>query len=224
MPENHNFEHLPLLMRRQGPARLSGGSKSSPQTVANRQSAANHSAALQTAATGVVRNYKEHREEREALGRPVLPSGIPLLLQIDPSLDLDKLRHFFNFEIVSEEDEGFVIVASEDIDLTVFEEAVRGFAVEVHGTATVASVHRLVDEPDDQNSRLRRILSEELFQLWPRIQDDQTYIVDVGIACAGSVEIPKEPTKGKRDTTRPGRKSRRSGLSRAPLLMKPGIG
>jgi hypothetical protein len=200
MPENHNFEHLPLLMRRQGPARLSGGSKSSPQTVANRQSAANHSAALQTAATDVVRNYKEHREEREALGRPVLPSGIPLLLQIDPSLDLDKLRHFFNFEIVSEEDEGFVIVASEDIDLTIFEEAVRGFAVEVHGTATVASVHRLGDEPDDQNSRLRRILSEELFQLCPPIRDDQTYIVDVGIACAGSVEIPKEPTKGKRDT------------------------
>jgi hypothetical protein len=44
-----------------------------------------------------------------ALGRPVLPSGIPLLFQIDPSLDLDKLRHFFSFEIVSEEDEGFVI-------------------------------------------------------------------------------------------------------------------
>jgi hypothetical protein len=90
MPENHNFEHLPLLMRRQGKARLSGGSKPSPQTVANRQSAANHSATLQAEATDAVRSYKEHREEREALGRPVLP----LLLQIDPSLDLDKLRLF----------------------------------------------------------------------------------------------------------------------------------
>lgn len=200
MAENHNFEHLPLLMRRKGPARLSGGSKPSPQTVANRQSAANHSVALQAASTGAVRRYKQHLEEREALGRPILPSGIPLLLQVDPGLDLDKLRHFFNFEIVSEEEEGFVIVASEDIDLTVFEEAVRGFAVEVHGTATVAQVHRLGDQADDQNSRLRRVLSEELFQLWPEIKDDQTYIVDVGVACAGSTEIPKEPSRGKRDT------------------------
>lgn len=98
---------------------------------------------------------------------------------------------------MSEEDEGFVIVASEDIDLTVFEEAVRGFAVEVNGTATVASVHRLGDQPDDQNSRLRRMLSEELFQLWPQIQNDQTYIVDVGIACApGANETPTRPGRG----------------------------
>jgi hypothetical protein len=200
MPETHNFEHLPLLMRRKGPARLSGGSKPTPQTVANKQSAARHSAALAASAGEATRNYKQLREEREAQGRAVLPSGIPLLLQIDPSLDLDKLRHFFKFEIVSEEEEGFVIVASEDLDLAVFEEAVRGFAVEVHGTATIAQVHQLGDQADDQHSRLRRILSEELYEGWPQINDAQTYIVDVGIACAGIVEIPKEPNRGKRDT------------------------
>ncbi len=200
MPETHNFEHLPLLLRQQGPARPGRGPTPTPQTIANRQSAARHSAALASATGSAVEGYKQLRDDRQAQGRPVLPSGIPLLLQVDPGLDLDKLRHFFKFEIVSEEEEGFVIVASEDLDLRVFEEAVRGFAVEVHGTATVAQVHQLGDQPDDQNSRLRRILSEELYAAWPQIRDDQTYIVDVGIACAGSIEIPKEPARGKRDT------------------------
>ena len=32
MPGEHNFEHLPLVLRDQGRAKLSGGGKSSPQT------------------------------------------------------------------------------------------------------------------------------------------------------------------------------------------------
>jgi hypothetical protein len=199
MPESHNFEHLPLLMRHRGPALLTGGGNPTPQTIANRQSSARHSAALLSASGDAIRDYTQYRGEREAQGRPVLPSGVPLLLQVDPGLDLDALRHHFEFEIISEEEEGYVIVASEDLDLTLFREAVAGFAVQVHGTATIAQVHRLGDDPN-QESRLRRILSETLFEAWPRIRDDQEHIVDVGIACAGTVEIPKEPVRGKRDT------------------------
>jgi hypothetical protein len=33
-----------------------------------------------------------------------------------------------------------------------------------------------------------------------RIRDQQDHIVDIGIACAGTVEIPKKPERGKRDT------------------------
>ena len=199
MPETHNFEHLPLLMRQRGPARLTGRGNPTPQTVANRQSTARHSAALQTASGDAIREYKQFRDEREAEGRPVLPSGIPLLLQVDPGLDLDALRHYFEFEIISEEEEGYVIVASEDLDLTVLAAAVAGFAVQLRGTATIAQVHRLGDAPG-QYSRLQRILSDALFEAWPRIRDDQEHVVDVGIACAGTVEIPNEPVRGNRDT------------------------
>lgn len=199
MPESHNFEHLPLLMRHRGPALLTGGGKPAPQTVANREASARHSAALQVESDDTVGNYKQHIKERELQGRPVLPSGVPLLLQVDPGLDLDALRHYFQFEIISEEEEGYVIVASEDLDLALFREAVAGFAVQVHGTATIAQVHRLGDDPN-QDSRLRRVLSGALFDAWPRIRDEEEYIVDVGIACAGTVEIPKEPVRGKRDT------------------------
>src|SRR5262249_36063759 len=40
----------------------------------------------------------------------------------------------------------------------------------------------------------RRILSDSLFQAWPTIVETQEYIVDVGIACAGTAEIPNPPT------------------------------
>ena len=51
MPGAHNFEHLPLLLRYQGKARLRGGGDPSPQTLANKGARRQeHSVALDTAA------------------------------------------------------------------------------------------------------------------------------------------------------------------------------
>jgi hypothetical protein len=222
MPETHNFEHLPLLMREQGRALLSGGGDPTPQTIANRQARAQHTAALTASSGSASHSYKEHLEQRETQERPVLPSGIPLLLQVDPSLELDILRRLFQFEIISEEEEGYVVVASEDLDLTLFNAAVSGFAVQVRGTATVAQVHKLDDDPN-HGSRLKRILSDSLFEIWPSIKDNDHYIVDLGIACAGTVEIPNEPTRGKKETDAAWAKKGNNGLSLALLLMTFGI-
>jgi len=199
MPGQHNFEHLPLLLRYQGRARLRGGGTQSPQTRANRNARQAHSDSLRGASQSLTANWQERKAQRQDQDLPVIPQGIPILLQVDPSLDLDVLRDKYAFEIVAEQEEGYVIVASEDIDLTSFLQMVNAFAVQIHGSATVASVHRLFDDPD-QTDRLRRILSDHLLAEWPRINDEQLYVVDIGIACAGIQEIPSYPTKGKRDT------------------------
>src|ERR1019366_7067987 len=199
MPGQHNFEHLPLLLRYQGRARLTGGGKQSPQTRANRNARQAHSDSLRNASQGLSANWQERKAQRRSRSLAVLPEGIPILLQVDPNLDLDVLRDKFAFEIVAEQEEGYVIVASEDIELAPFLEMINGFAVQVHGSATVASVHRLFDDPD-QTDRLRRILSNHLFALWPRINEAEVYFVDIGIACAGTQEIPARPKRGKRDT------------------------
>lgn len=199
MAGQHNFEHLPLLLRYQGRARLKGFGTPSPQTVANRNARQVHSNSLTTSAQSLKTNWETRKAESLQQGVPVIPQGIPILLQVDPSLELDVLREKFAFEIVAEQEEGYVIVAAEDIQLTPFLEMVNGFAVTVHGSAKIAEVHRLFDDPT-QADRLRRILSERLLSEWPNVNDAQLYVVDIGIACTGTQEIPKRPKKGKRDT------------------------
>ena len=135
MPGEHNFEHLPLLLRYRGRARLKGGGKTSPQTRANRNARQAHSASLTASAQTLSTNWQDRRAQRQQQAAPVIPQGIPILLKVDPNLDLDVLREKFAFEIVAEQEEGYVIVASEDIELTPFLEMVNGFAVQVHGSA-----------------------------------------------------------------------------------------
>ena len=107
---------------------------------------------------------------------------MPLLLEVDPGLELDELRHFFQFEIVSEHEDGFVIVASEDVDLNLFLQKINDFAGAVRGSAGVAKIHELHEDPD-RRLRLERILSERLLAEWPQLRDDETYICDAGIVC-----------------------------------------
>lgn len=201
MPVAHGFEHLPLIRTFKGPAKLNGGGKTAPQTIANKKARQAHSAALEVAADAFIANWQTRKAQRQAAGQalPDIPAGIPLLLQVDPGFDLDALREKFNFEIVSEQEEGYVIVASEDIQLAPFRAMVEGFAVEVRGSATIASVHKLFEDPD-QTDRLGRILSDHLMEIWGGIAGEQPYIVDIGIACAGSQEIPRRPKRGKRAT------------------------
>ncbi len=124
---------------------------------------------------------------------------MPVLLRVDRGLDLDVLREKFGFEVVSEQEDGFVIVASEDIDLVQLMTMINAFATDTRGSATIASIHKLYDDPT-QEERLSRILSESLYQAWPTIQDDQNYIVDIGVGGLGVQEIPDQPRRGKRDS------------------------
>lgn len=199
MPGGHQFEHLPLLLRYRGRARLRGGGRPSPQTIANRNARAAHSAALGGSVRTLTTNWQAQDAQRQARNLPVLPEGKPILVKVDPDLDLDVLREKFDFEIVAEQEEGFILVASEDIDLTAFTKMVHEFAVKVHGSATIASVHKLYDDPD-QNDRVQRVLSEGLFGLWPNIPEDRLFVVDIGVACTGTKEIPNPPERGKRDS------------------------
>jgi hypothetical protein len=128
---DHNFEHLPLVLRSAGPARLRGGGDQSPQTKANRLAFRGHSETLLRSSQTLSTEWQTRRATRQTENLPVLPQGIPILVQVDPSLDLDILRAKFSFEIVAEQEEGYVIVASEDIDLSAFRTMVNGFAVQV---------------------------------------------------------------------------------------------
>ena len=197
MPGEHNFEYLPLLRTYKGRAKLRGNGEPSPQTIANRNTRQAHSATLDTAAQAFSADWRQRKAQRQAADPtlPEVPAGVPILLEVDPGLDLDALRQYFEFEIVAEQEEGYVIVASEDIDIATFRAKLQGFAVQIRGSATVAEVHRLHTNDAD---RLGRILSEHLMGIWGRIVDDDPYIVDIGIACTGTLAIPNRPKRGER--------------------------
>jgi subtilase family protein len=203
VPGEHNFEYLPLLLRQRGEARLNRPPEQSPLTIAARRARHAHTQSLIAASSSLSANWLEHQENRRAqVGRgelPTLPQGVPFLLKIDPLLDLDFLRERFSFEIVAEQEEGYVLVASEDIELTPFLAMVRAFAESLRGSGSVAYIHQLVEDPS-QTERLRRILSDDLFDRWSQPDDQQVFVVDIGIACTGTREIPKRPSRGKRDS------------------------
>ncbi|MGV2340082.1 MAG UNVERIFIED_CONTAM: hypothetical protein LVR18_40850 [Planctomycetaceae bacterium] len=197
MPGQHQFEHLPLVRREDGPARYSRPRFVETQaTKDNRSNRGGHSGKLDSQVAAITTNWKTQRDARDATGLPKIDSGIPLLLQIDPVLDIDDLRHYFGFEIISEQDDGFVIVASEDESLAYFQQKLNDFIGSVEGSAGIAKIHELRQDLT-QEERLQRILTERLFAELPVLDTDATYIVDVSISCQGNWILPKKPEKGR---------------------------
>src|SRR5208282_2721483 len=119
----HNFEHLPLVLRDHGAARFPKAViPENPTTTTNKTNRAGHASGLRGSSSAVSTNWQRQQTTRVRDGLPLIEAGVPLLLRIDTSLDLDDLRRQFKFEIVSEQEEGFVIVVSEDVDLTEFQQ------------------------------------------------------------------------------------------------------
>src|SRR5689334_11139386 len=115
-PPTHKFEHLPLVLRDRGPARYPPAVIPEDSTTAlNRGNRSGHAGGLQSLSSNISRNWQTRQTQRANGGLPAIEAGIPLLLRVDTSLDLDDLRRQFKFEIVSEQEDGFVIVASEDV-------------------------------------------------------------------------------------------------------------
>lgn len=197
-PNNQPFPHLSLVLRYNGIARpRKSNIKGDPRTRTAQNNRPAHSGTLDSAAKNVSSVWKLRVEDREKENLPSLPKNVPLLLEVDVMLDLDELRKWFGFEVVSEEEDGFVIVASEDLDLTDFHKKLQEFVGGVRGSGTVARVYNL-HEDLDQSKRLERVLSERLQQIWPKLDENGDHIVDIGISCSGDFQISKRPNEPKR--------------------------
>jgi len=204
MPGAHQFEHLPLVRREDGPARYARPRFiESGQTKTNRDNRGAHSGKLGGQVNTVTTNWKAKRDARTAAGLPDIDKGIPLLLEIDPVLDIDDLRQHFGFEIISEQEDGFVIVASADESLAYFQEKLNDFIRlaegPARGSAGIAKIHELREDLTSEE-RLQRILTERLFAELPQLDTDSPYLVDVSISCQGNWILPKKPTRGRRYT------------------------
>lgn len=191
MAENNDFTHLPLPLLFQGKPKLHGGGVVSAQTKKNTANRVAHGDYVKRRSAELSRFWKERRTERLENALPEIETGIPILLEIDPSADIDFLRGL-GFEIVCEIEEGFIIVATEDVDLSVLNEKADAFIANVTARCnSPAKVYALCEDGD----RLKRVLSKELYAKWTTIIPDAVYIIDIGVSCCGNIELPKRPKR-----------------------------
>lgn len=205
---NRELSHLPLPFIFKGRPKLNGGGKKPPQEQANASDRNGHANGLSRSVSNANSYWANLRQSREAIGLPQLPPSIPIILRVEPGSDLDYLRSTFDFEIVAEHEDGFVIVCSENLDLTDFLRKIDGFKSEVRGTGNVAKIYEFFG-PDNSQQRLKNILDVGLYEKWASIDETKIYVFDVSIECLGTVSIPKPPThKGEDDTNYPKRYER----------------
>ncbi|HEY9803844.1 MAG TPA: S8 family peptidase [Leptolyngbyaceae cyanobacterium] len=181
MSERSNqFSHLPLRLTNQGTATPSGrGGKPSAQTVANRGNAAGHSRKLNSSIYSLISSWEAEREKRKEEGKPELPDAISFILQVDPNLfDADALKSF-GIEVVADLEEGYIIGASADIELSELRKKIQQFIDSERGGGKVPEIWEILEG----TRRPEYILSPNLQSQWDQISDCQEYIVDVGISC-----------------------------------------
>ncbi|PAY17157.1 protease [Rhodopirellula sp. SM50] len=195
-----DFPHIQLVKRTRGSYQTPDHHQRDYTPEREKELRANH----KTHAVALARSVDEMRaiwakgEEERPETAPALPAGKPILLQLDPdNLDLDEIRRRLDFEIVCQEEDGFVIVASHDVDVTTFNEVVDLFSRLERGGGVAARIYDVSASSGDE--RLRQILSSELYDRWGEIDDDEPIWINAGIACNGGYE-PRLTPMGKKET------------------------
>lgn len=131
----------------------------------------------------------------------------------DLGFDLESFR----IEIISQEDDGFIVGASLD-NLKTLEEKIKLFSKEERGGEKIADFWEIIDG-NREFWRPKHILSAELFENWSTISELQTYQVEVAIAF--TKPAPKEPDSTKKHGLKSRQKKYREKLEkREELLIK----
>jgi len=191
MPENNLFPHLPLPFFREGrPKSPPGFGKEHEQTGANKRNRVGHSQRIRGQFDAASGSWSQRREARSPES-PEIPPGVPMLLKVEPDGDIDWLVSTFKFEIVRQDQDGYVIVSSIPTNLDEISEIIEDFAEEKYGSGNVARIHEILEDTD----RISRILSDDLAGIWPTLIDDHIYTVDISIECIGTITIQEPPKR-----------------------------
>lgn len=190
------FPHLRFVQKLIGKPRFIGRRAPNPRSEQNKQNRQGHSDYLSGKTSGIKTNWSSEYAERESQNLASIDEEIiPVFLQINPDLlnDLSFDLQRFGIEIISEEDEGFIIGASLD-GLRSLEKKISGFVSNVHGTAKIADLWNIIDGSREK-WKPEHILSEELYAKWPEVQDDKQYKLEVSIAFDRPLGKEPDPTK-----------------------------
>ncbi|NOU16265.1 MAG: S8 family peptidase [Bacteroidales bacterium] len=190
------FPHLKFIQKLTGKPRLQGGGGDNEITLQNKTNRQSHSDTLKRSTSKIKSEWEATIATRRTQGLAEIDvSTTPVFLQINPDIIIAEFDlESFGIEIISEEDNGFIIGASFD-NLRSLEEKINGFVTEEHGSGKIAEFWQII-EGNNEVWKPEHVLSEYLLSQWPKIDDNKNYPLEVSIAFAKP--IGKEPDITKR--------------------------
>jgi hypothetical protein len=180
------FPHLKLPLRVAGALKPSSkGNRSKPNEITNLnkgEGRQKHGEYLKNSAHYLIEKWNKLIAEKREEGIE-FPNNtdIPVFLKIDTAVfnNIDALTNW-GIEVISEENEGYIIGASLD-NFTAFEANVTQFlAQEGRYKDTAAKIWELVI---DESWRVQELLKGELGTIWGDIENDVLYTIQLGVSC-----------------------------------------
>ncbi|MFW5879369.1 MAG: S8 family peptidase [bacterium] len=189
------FPHLKFVQKISGKPRFHGGGSENPITKENKEKREVHGNFLKQKTGKLKSDWYNSIKKRQSEGLADIDENTtPIFLQINPDLinaefDLES----FGIEIISEEEDGFIIGASFD-NMKSLEEKINGFVSQEYGSGGIADFWQIIDG-DREIWKPEHILSEYLFSNWGKIQDTDSYLVEVSVAFAKPIGKEPDATK-----------------------------
>jgi Subtilase family len=176
------FPHTRLKFLKEGTAVSGTSPRPSPRSVGNSGSRDGHGGGLKSSLSNVTSSWQANREARKAEDLPDLPNVLSFVLQVDPkSFDADVLKSF-GIEVILELEDGYILGASVDADLTQLQQKIAQFIADERGGGRIAEIWKILE---GQFGRLEYILSPDLLANWDAIDIERIYSIDFSIACVG---------------------------------------
>nr|WP_294928993.1 S8 family peptidase [uncultured Flavobacterium sp.] len=174
------FPHLKFLQKVTGKPRLHGGGAPNEQSLRNKENRSGHFGYLSGRTTKLKTDWQNQINKREELQlAPLDADVIPIFLKINPDIigyDFDLKQ--FGIEVISQEEEGFIIGASLD-GFNSLNEKIQKFLDDERGGAKIADFWEIVE---GKNWKPIHILSEKLKSIWRQIDEKLLYKLEVGVA------------------------------------------
>ncbi|MDV3550058.1 peptidase [Elizabethkingia anophelis] len=213
----HKFPHLKFSENLVGRARFRGYGKIHPTSLSNKKNRLSYSRQLLAKTIRLNTEWTRHISERQKMNlAPLKEDIVPVFLQINPDL-LENVNfdlQAFGIEIISEEENGFIVGASSD-NLRTLQEKINQFASSQHGGGKIADFWQIII--GDRNVwKPKHILTPSLMKKWDQIKDSELYNIEVSIAF--DKPIGKEPDITKRGGIARLEKYREKLLEREDLL------
>jgi subtilisin family serine protease len=190
----NQFPHLQFVGKLEGLPLLRGGGRSE-RSENNRENRKEHATHLLGSTSQLQSDWTVFLSTRKEFDLPELDKEvIPVFLQINPALLTGQFDFLdYGIEIISEEEDGFIIGASLD-NLRTLEEKINGFVNSTRSTGKIADLWDIING-NREKWRPEHILSQTMLKNWHNILDDQMYPVEVSIAFDKPLKKAPDPLK-----------------------------